>query len=536
LARAENENVKYDFVIVGGGSAGCALAARLSEMPEATVLLLEAGPRDLDPYIHMPVGFFKMTAGGLTWGYETAPLRHANGRVTVYPQARVLGGGGSINAEIYTRGAPEDYDAWAQDYGCPGWSFAELKPYFIRSESNTRLADEMHGIEGPLCVSDLRSPSPLSIAFVQACLEIGMPYNPDFNSGRQEGAALYQTTIRNGRRCSAAVGYLRPARQRRNLTVKTRAFITRIVVEKGRAVGVEVAERGQLGRIEAGELIVTAGAIGSPKLLMLSGIGPARHLEEKGIAVAADLPGVGQNLHDHFSTDIVWELNGPHSYDKYKKLHWKLWAGTEYLLFRSGPVSSNIVEAGAFWWSDRNEKTPDLQFHFLAGAGVEKAAGTVPGGNGATCNSYLTRPRSRGSVTLRSSNPADPPLIDPNSFAEPYDLDRSVDGIKISQEIGRSPSFRRFVNREYFPGEKCKTKKDYEELARANARSSYHPVGTCKMGTDEMAVITPDLRVRGVERLRVCDSSIMPRIVSSNTNAPTIAIAEKAADLIKGNR
>jgi choline dehydrogenase len=527
----------YDYVIVGGGSAGCTLAARLSELPDIRVLLLEAGPRDLDPYIHMPVGFFKMTGGPLTWGYQTAPLRHANNRVTVYPQARVLGGGGSINAEIYTRGAPEDYDAWAEEYGCPGWSFAEVKRYFIKSERNTRLAGEMHGIDGPLTVSDLRSPSPLSVAFVQGCIEIGMPYNPDFNSGRQEGAALYQTTIRDGRRCSAAVAYLRPARRRPNLTVKTRASITRIIIERGKAVGVEVAERGRLNRVEAkSEIIVTAGAIGSPKLLMLSGIGPAAHLRDKDVAVVHDLPGVGQNLHDHFSTDIVWELNGPHSYDKYKKLHWKLWAGAEYLLFRSGPVSSNIVEAGAFWWGDRTEKTPDLQFHFLAGAGVEKAAGTVPGGNGATCNSYFTRPRSRGSVMLRSSDPADPPLIDPNSFAEPYDLERSIDGIKISQEIGQSPSFRRFVAREYFPGEQCRSKKDYEEVARANARSSYHPVGTCKMGSDDMAVVAPDLRVRGIEGLRVCDSSIMPRIVSANTNAPTIAIAEKAADLIKGNR
>jgi choline dehydrogenase len=528
----------YDYIIVGGGSAGCALAARLSEMPDAKVLLLEAGPRDLDPYIHMPVGFFKMTSGPLTWGYETAPMRHANGRVTVYPQARVLGGGGSINAEIYTRGAPEDFDAWASDYGCPGWSFKEVKPYFIKAENNTRLSDDMHGTAGPLTVSDLRSPSILSLAFVQACLEIGMPYNPDFNSGKQEGASLYQTTIRKGRRCSTAVGYLRPARKRPNLTVKTRAFITRILIEKGRAVGVEIAEGGRLKRVEAeGEVIVTAGAIGSPKLLLLSGVGPPAHLMEKKVPVVHELPGVGQNLHDHFSTDIVWELNGPHSYDKYKMLRWKLLAGAEYIMFRTGPVSSNIVEGGAFWWSDRSEaKTPDLQFHFLAGAGVEKAAGTVPGGNGATCNSYFTRPRSRGSVTLRSNDPAEAPLIDPNSFADPYDLERSIDGIKISQEIGRSPSFRRFVTREYFPGEACKTKKDYEEVARGNARSSYHPVGTCKMGSDDMAVVSPDLRVRGIERLRVCDSSIMPRIVSANTNAPTIAIAEKAADMIKGNR
>ena len=527
----------YDYVIIGGGSAGCVLAARLSEMAGAKVLLLEAGPRDRDPFIHMPVGFFKMTSGPLTWGYETAPLRHANNRVAVYPQARVLGGGSSINAEIYTRGCPEDYDAWAAEFGCKGWGWKDLKPYFIKSEGNTRLGGGEHGVDGPLAVSDLVSPNRVSLAYVQGCMDFGMPHNPDFNSGKQEGAGLYQTTIRDGRRCSAAVAFLKPAKHRPNLTVRTGVFVTRILVEKGRAVGVEIVEGGRPRRIEAkSEVILTAGAIGSPKLLMLSGIGPAAHLKERGVAVIHDLPGVGQNLHDHFSTDVTWVLNGPHSYDKYKKLHWKAWAGLQYALFRSGPVASNIVEAGAFWWSDRKEKTPDLQFHFLAGAGVEEGVGTVPGGNGATCNSYHTRPRSRGSVTLRSSDPADAPIVDPNSFAEPYDLDRHIDAIKITQEVGRTRSMRRFVAAEHFPGPACKTRKDYEEAARANARSSYHPVGTCKMGSDKMAVVDMALNVRGIECLRVCDSAIMPRVNSSNTNAPTIAIAEKAADLIRGNR
>jgi choline dehydrogenase-like flavoprotein len=527
----------YDYVIIGGGSAGCVLAARLSEMGDAKVLLLEAGPRDRDPFIHMPVGFFKMTSGPLTWGYETAPLRHANNRVAVYPQARVLGGGSSINAEIYARGCPEDYDEWASEFGCKGWSWKDLKPYFIRSEGNTRLGGSEHGVDGPLAVSDLANPNRVSLAYVQGCMDFGMPHNADFNSGRQEGAGLYQMTIRDGRRCSAAVAYLRPARKRPNLTVKTRVFVTRILIEKGKAVGVEIVEGGRMQRIEAtSEVILTAGAIGSPKLLMLSGIGPAAHLKEKGIAEIHDLPGVGQNLHDHFSTDVTWVLNGPHSYDKYKKLHWKAWAGLQYGLFRTGPVASNIVEAGAFWWSDRKEKTPDLQFHFLAGAGVEEGVGTVPGGNGATCNSYHTRPRSRGRVMLRSNHPADSPIVDPNSFAEPYDLDRHIDAIKITQEVGCTRSMRRFVASEYFPGPACKTRKDYVEAARANARSSYHPVGTCKMGSDELAVVDILLKLRGIEGLRVCDSSVMPRIVSANTNAPTIAIAEKAADLIRGNR
>jgi choline dehydrogenase-like flavoprotein len=527
----------YDYIIVGGGSAGCVLAARLSEMPDAKVLMLEAGPRDTDPYIHMPVGFFKMTGGPLTWGYNTAPLAHANNRTAVYPQARVLGGGSSINAEIYTRGCPEDYDNWAENMGCDGWSAADLKPYFIKSEGNTRLGGSEHGIDGPLGVSDLKDPNRVSQAYVQGCMDFGMPYNPDFNSGKQEGAGLYQTTTLNGRRCSAAVGYLKPALNRPNLTVRTDVFVNRIIIENGRAKAIEVADNGRLQRIDAGnEIIITAGAIGSPKLLMLSGIGPAAHLKNVGVNVMHDLPGVGENFHDHFSTDVTWVLNGPHSYDKYKKKSWMLWAGIQYQLFKSGPVASNIVEAGAFWWSDRTEKTPDLQFHFLAGAGVEEGVGTVPGGNGATCNSYHTRPRSRGHVRLRSANPLDAPEIDPNSFADPYDLDRHIDGIKVTQEVGRTRSMMKFVDREHFPGPACKTRADYEAIARANARSSYHPVGTCKMGSDAMSVIDTKLRVRGIDALRVCDSSIMPQVVSSNTNAPTIAIAEKAADIIRGNR
>ena len=527
----------YDYIIVGGGSAGCVMAARLSEDEAARVLVLEAGPPDTNPFIHMPVGFFKMTAGPLIWGYKTTPLRHANNRIAVYPQARVLGGGSSINAEIYTRGCPEDYDNWSTTHGCKGWSWHELQPYFVKSEGNTRLAGKDHGTDGPLAVSDLPTPSRLSHAFVQGCMDIGMPFNADFNSGRQEGAGLYQTTTLNGRRCSAAVGYLRPALKRKNLELRTGITVNRIIVEAGRAKGVEIVQGGRLLRLEAAkEVIVTSGAIGSPKLLMLSGIGPAAHLQSVGVNVVHDLPGVGQNFHDHFSTDVTWVLNGPHSYDKYKKLHWKAVAGLQYALFRNGPVSSNIVEAGAFWWGDRQEKTPDLQFHFLAGAGVEEGVGSVPGGNGATCNSYQTRPRSRGSVTLSSSNPLDAPIIDPNSFAEPYDLERHIDALKITQEIGRSKSMMKFVAAEHFPGAACKTRQDYIDVARANARSSYHPVGTCKMGIGEMAVVDLQTRVYGIDGLRVCDSSIMPELISSNTNAATIAIAEKAADMIRGNR
>lgn len=525
-----------DYILVGGGSAGCVMAARLSEDPDVSVLLLEAGPRDTDRYIHMPVGFFKISAGPLSWGYETEPGKALEGRTIVYPQGRVLGGGSSINAQVFTRGCPEDYDAWAEEEGCSGWSFREVLPLFLRSEDNDTFAGPYHGHGGPLGVSS-GSPHPLTRVFVQAAQEAGLPFTADFNGLRQAGTGFYQTTTRDGRRCSTAVGYLKPVLGRPNLTVRTGVQARRIVVEAGRAVGVEIAVDGRSEILRADrEVLVCSGAIGSPKLLMLSGIGPAAHLAGHGIPVVQDLPGVGQNLQDHTNIDVVYELTGPYSFDKYKKPLWKLMAGLEYYAFGKGPVASNIVEGGAFWWGDRAEKTPDLQFHFLPGAGVEKGVGTVPGGNGCTLNSYHLRPRSRGSVTLRSADPDDAPHIDPNVFSDPYDLARAVDGVKISQEIMAQDAFKLFVRREHIPGNGIRSLKEYQDFARQAARTAYHPVGTCRMGHGEDAVVDPELRVHGIEGLRVCDSSIMPRLVSSNTNAPTVMIGEKASDLVRGNR
>ena len=528
----------YDYVIVGGGSAGCVLANRLSENAEAQVLLLEAGGDDNHSLIHMPVGFAKMTDGPHTWGLTTAPQKHANNREIPYAQARVIGGGSSINAEIFTRGHPTDYDRWASEEGCTGWAFEDIRNYFIRSEGNTILSGDWHGTEGPLGVSNIPDPQPMTRAFVRSCQEFGIPYNPDFNGERQAGCSVYQTTTKNYRRCSAAVGYLKPVLNRPNLTVETGCLVERIVFEGTRATGVRYFNGRESQTVRAdSEVISTAGAIGTPKIMMLSGVGPAWHLQEHGLDVVHDLPGVGENLNDHFGIDIVAELTGHYSLDKYNKWHWAALAGLQYHLFKSGPVTSNVVEGGAFWFADPSSPVPDLQFHFLAGAGAEAGVPSVPeGSSGITLNSYTLRPKSRGTVRLRSDDPTHPPIVDPNFLAEPEDLKTSVEGVKISCEIFRQPSLRKFIKALRFPGEQVKTQKDFEAYARQYGRTSYHPTCTCKMGVDEMAVVDPELRVRGLDGIRICDSSIMPSLIGSNTNAPTIMIAEKASDLIRGNQ
>lgn len=527
----------YDYVIVGGGSAGCVLANRLTEDSAVRVLLLEAGGKDNHPLIHMPVGFAKMTDGPHTWGFTTVPQVHANNREIPYAQARVIGGGSSINAEVFTRGNPVDYDRWANEEGCEGWSFDEIRKYFIRSERNAILSGDWHGTDGPLGVSNLSAPQEMTRAFVRSAQEAGLPYNPDFNGPVQEGAGVYQTTTWNNKRCSAAVGYLRPALKRANLTVETGCQVHRVVIENGRATGVEYARNGQKTVVRADqEVLVTSGAIGTPKLMLHSGIGPAAHLREVGVDVIHDLPGVGENLNDHFGVDIVAELNGHQSLDKYGKPHWAFWAGMQYVLFGSGPVASNVVVGGAFWYGDKAATVPDLQFHFLAGAGAEAGVPSVPkGSSGVTLNSYTLRPKARGTVRLKSNRIEDLPLVDPNFLGHPDDLKISVEGVKHSVEIFRQPSLQKYIRQIRFPDDSVKTQADYEAYARQYGRTSYHPTCTCKMGVDEMAVVDPQMRVHGIDGLRICDSSAMPSVIGSNTNAPTIMMAEKAADMIRGN-
>jgi choline dehydrogenase-like flavoprotein len=464
-----------------------------------------------------------------------APQDKQGGITPPYTQARVLGGGSSINAQVYIRGTADDYDGWER-MGCRGWSYRDVLPYFRRSESNNRFADEFHGNDGPLGVSDQRHTHPLSRAFIRACQQYGMPYNGDFNGQRQSGAGLYQVTNRNGRRCSAAVAYLHPARRRPNLTLRTGVFVQRLIMEKDRATAVEcIAGNSMLVVRAEREIVVTAGAINSPKLLMLSGIGPARHLTSLGIKPAIDLPGVGQNLHDHLDIFMMYDVKGIESYDAYKKLGRQISAGLRYAIYRDGPVSATVVEAGAFWSSDGASEAADLQFHFLAGSGIEAVTDSASKSNGCTLNAYFLHPCSRGSVALRSADPRQQPIIDPNFLSEKSDLDRTVESVMIGQGIMSQPAISRYIASEFMPGPGTRRRSDYEAYVRRESRSGYHPAGTCRMGIDEMAVVDPELRVRGVEGLRVADASVMPRLVSGNTNAPTIMIAEKASDMLRGS-
>jgi choline dehydrogenase-like flavoprotein len=523
-----------DYIVVGGGSAGSALAGRLALANAGKVLILEAGPRDSNPLIHIPAGFVKLLDSDLLYHYKTEKQDALNGRAPVMPQGAVLGGGGSVNAAIYIRGQRRDYDDWAC-LGADGWAYSDVLPYFRRAEDNDRLSDAYHGTGGPLGVSDLRQVTDLTRAFVRSAQEAGIPYTPDFNGVRQRGVGFNQTTTRNGRRCSAAVGYLRPALKTGNLEIRTGCLVTRVLLDGDRATGVEYVRGGKIEKVYAEkEIILSGGAVQTPKLLMLSGIGPEAELRRHGIAVQHRLEGVGQNLQDHLEFPAIRFCTGRHGYYGEDSIFRAIRNGLQYLLFKSGPVMSNVTEACAFVNVDDMEAEPNIQMHFVPIVFMDSDQESIKRA-GATVNPCVLRPESRGEIRLKSTNPADHPLVDPRYLTAPEDMRLSIKALKLAREILAQPSFASYVEKtEAYPGEAIADEAALSAYIRSKGKTVYHPVGTCRMGRDEMAVVDPELRVHGLRNLRVVDNSIMPTLISGNTNATAIMIGEKASDMVRG--
>ncbi|MEC8116327.1 MAG: choline dehydrogenase [Pseudomonadota bacterium] len=522
----------WDFIVVGAGSAGCALANRLSADPRQRVLLLEAGPRDRNPWIHIPVGYYKTMYSSLSWGYDTEPEAALGGRRVHWPRGKVLGGSSAINGLVYMRGQPEDYDQWRQ-LGNVGWGWEDVLPYFKRAEDQERGASDLHGVGGPLKVSDIRDRREICDAFVAAAQEIGLPYNDDFNGPNQEGTGFFQTTSRDGRRCSSAVGYLKPIRGRANLKIETGALATRLTFDGARVTGVTYLQDGiektaQVG----GEIVLSGGAINSPQLLQLSGLGPADVLGALGIPVVRDMAGVGQDLQDHLQVRSIYKLNRAISVnDDVNNLFRRVWIGIDYALRRRGPLTFSAGHACAFARVLPESETPDVQFHFIPFSAEKPGAGLHPW-PGVTSSVCQLRPESRGEVTITSADPRTHPKIVANYLSTEYDRRVLIEGLRLSRKISQAPAFARYVSDEVEPGLDKVSDEDLMDHLRAKGGTIFHPTSTCRMGHDDRAVVDDQLRVHGVEGLRIADCSIMPRVVSGNTSAPAIMIGEKCADMM----
>lgn len=525
------EQESFDYIIVGAGSAGCVLANRLSADSTVSVLLLEAGGEDDADEIHIPAAFSSLFKTKWDWNYETTEQKYMNGRKAFWPRMKALGGCSSMNAMIYIRGNRADYDGWRDNHGATGWGYDDVLPYFVRAEANTRFRDGYHGTSGPQHVEDRRYTHPLTDAWVQAAVANGLKPNDDFNGATQEGAGRFQVTCKKGSRWSTADGYLRPVLDRPNLTVRTHALATRVLLSGTRATGVGYRQQGIERTAHADrEVIVSSGAINSPQLLMLSGIGPAAHLREHGIDVVADLPGVGENLHDHPVVPMLWYTKGASDLSDYvnpgRLMQWQLTG--------RGPLTSNVGEGGGFFASRDGLAAPDIQIH-VAPTGFYDNGFREPIAPMFTAGVTLVNVASRGRLRLRSSDPAWKPELDPGYFADPIDLRAMVAGMRRTIEIAAESAIGKYLDRPFIPDRTADvTDDELAEHIRTWAQTLYHPVSTCAMGVGEHAVVDTHLRVNGIDALRVVDASVMPEVVRGNTNAPTIMIAEKAADLILG--